>query len=379
MNILHLYRTFFPESQGGLEESIYQICSNTRDYGVESRVLVPSNNGRCSFDYKRIPVHCFQRHGEIASCDWSLSALDKLKANLEWADILHLHYPWPFADLLLLLSRSKIPTVLTYHSDIVRQKLLMKPYQPLQKWYLRRVNKIIATSQNYIDTSEVLPSYSDKTSVIPLGISERNSNQYLAVNKQSKFSSLPEKFVFFVGVLRYYKGLRYLLEAAVGQDFHIVIAGEGREKNELMALKNTLSLSNVTFLGRISDEDKFYLMSKCSMVVLPSCERSEAFGMTLVEASMMSKPMITCELGTGTSFVNKHKVTGFVVEPKSSSALSESINSLIYDDEKLTQYGQAARERYEKLFSGQALGYEYTRVYELLLGSYRSNPITQKN
>ncbi|MCE2028984.1 glycosyltransferase [Sessilibacter corallicola] len=368
MKVLHLYRTFFPESQGGLEESIYQISSNTRHYGVEPRVLVPSNDGKCSFDHKTIPVQSFQRHGEIASCDWSFSALGELKANLEWADILHLHYPWPFADLLLFLSRSKIPTVLTYHSDIVRQKLLMKPYQPLQKWYLGRVDKIIATSQNYIDTSEVLPNYSDKTSVIPLGISEGNSNQQdVAIDKQSKFSTLPEKFVFFVGVLRYYKGLRYLLEAAQEQSFHIVIAGDGREKDELLSLKDSLQLTNVTFLGHISDEDKFQLMRLSSIVVLPSCERSEAFGMTLVEASMMSKPMITCELGTGTSFVNKHKVTGLVVEPKSASALSESINSLIHDDEKLTQFGQAARLRYEELFSGPALGREYAKVYESLL------------
>lgn len=367
MNILHLYRTFFPESQGGLEESIYQISLNTRNFGAQPRVLIPNSSGELSYHYKTIPVNSFRRHGEIASCDWSFSALGHLKANLDWADILHVHYPWPFSDLLLLLSGSKVPTVLTYHSDIVRQKLLIKPYKPLQRWYLNRVDRIVATSQNYIDTSYVLPSYLEKTSVIPLGIDESSVTECLDLGECSTLFPLPEKFIFFVGVLRYYKGLRYLLEAAQGQNFHVVIAGDGRQREELLSLKRSLNLDNVTFVGHISDSHKFRLLQASSLVVLPSCERSEAFGMTLVEAAMMSKPMITCELGTGTSFVNKHKVTGLVVEAKSALALRGAINSLISDDEKLVRYGTAARIRYEELFSGPALGRAYAALYKSLL------------
>jgi len=89
--------------------------------------------------------------------------------------------------------------------------------------------------------------------------------------------------------------------------------------------------------------------------------------MVLVEASMMSKPMVSCEIGTGTSFVNKHNETGFVVPPESPKELTKVVNVLLSDDRIAMLMGQNARKRYEELFSGEALGKAYSAVYKELM------------
>jgi rhamnosyl/mannosyltransferase len=103
-------------------------------------------------------------------------------------------------------------------------------------------------------------------------------------------------------------------------------------------------------------------------LVLPSHLRSEAFGMVLVEAAMIGKPMISCEINTGTSFVNADGETGFVVEPGSPRALAEAMSRLLEDEALALQMGQAARRRYEQLFSGAALGQAYARLYRKVAG-----------
>jgi rhamnosyl/mannosyltransferase len=97
--------------------------------------------------------------------------------------------------------------------------------------------------------------------------------------------------------------------------------------------------------------------------VLPSHLRSEAFGMALVEAAMFGRPMISCAIGTGTSFVNQHEVSGFVVASESPAALAAAMNTLLSDEALARRMGRAARARYEQLFSGAALGEAYAKLY----------------
>jgi rhamnosyl/mannosyltransferase len=235
---------------------------------------------------------------------------------------------------------------------------------------LDKVDLIIANCPNYVKTSPILRGnkFEGKIRVIPLGIDESSyptiSNPLTTLQRLHFDKSQP--FFLFVGVLRYYKGLHTLLQAAKSTKQMILITGSGPEETRLKKMAKDLQLSNVIFLGSVTNEEKVALIKLCSALILPSHLRSEAYGMVLVEASMYSKPMISCEIGTGTSFVNLHNQTGIVVSPENPKQLSDAINTLS-ETSTANALGKAARVRYEELFSGPALGKAYSDVYQSLL------------
>ena len=89
---------------------------------------------------------------------------------LSWANIVHYHFPWPLADLLHFYGRVKVPTLVTYHSDIVRQQALARLYAPLMNRFLGSVDRIVCTSPNYLETSRVLARFKDGVDIVPIGL-----------------------------------------------------------------------------------------------------------------------------------------------------------------------------------------------------------------
>ncbi|MEX3854206.1 glycosyltransferase [Paraburkholderia sp. BR10923] len=85
--------------------------------------------------------------------------------------------------------------------------------------------------------------------------------------------------------------------------------------------------------------------------------------MVLFEAAMLGKPMVCCEIGTGTSYLSEPGVTGFVVEPCQQEMLADAMNRLASDKPLRVAMGIAARRRYDQLFSGEALGRAYSELY----------------
>ena len=317
LRILHAYRTYFPDSHGGLEEVIRQICLNTAPFETESRVLSLSQSPSPeAIRREEARVYRAKLSFEVASCGISWDALGLFKRLVDWADIVHYHHPWPFADILHFYAKVQKPTLLTYHSDIVRQKVLRRLYAPVMNKFLNSVDRIVCTSPNYLATSDVLSRHSDKVEVVPIGINESSyakpSNAALAA-AQAQYG---KDFFLFVGVLRYYKGLHILLDAIKDAPFHVVIVGSGPIERKLKLQAKNLHLTNVSFTGYVSDEEKISLFQLCRGVVFPSYMRSEAFGVTLLEGAQYSKPLISTEVGSGTSHVNISGETGLVVPPR---------------------------------------------------------------
>jgi rhamnosyl/mannosyltransferase len=290
-----------------------------------------------------------------------------------WADVIHYHFPWPFLDLLQLFNFYNKPTVLTYHSDIVKQKYLKKIYSPLMHRNLRAMSAIIATSPNYLNSSPVLRKYFSRGNVrvIPLGISklwpDPDALYKSDLNYLGRIGVESGRYLLFLGVLRYYKGVHSLIAAAQSIEGNIVIAGDGPEAKTLQELSKMHKLKNVIFTEEVTEAQKQMLLKNCAALILPSHLRSEAFGMVLIEASMHAKPMICCEVGSGTSYVNIHGVTGLVVPPENPAALSEACNRLLNDIPLAIQMGQSALKRYDTLFSGNALGSAHIDLYSQLL------------
>jgi glycosyltransferase involved in cell wall biosynthesis len=372
VKVLHVYRTYFPDSQGGLEEVIRQICLAAGALGVRSRVFTlsdepfPRTLPRVEADVVRV-----RKTFEIASCGFALTGMRRFAREVEWADIVHYHYPWPFSDVMYLLGGRQRPAILTYHSDIVRQQFLLSVYRPLMSRYLDAMDMIVATSPNYFATSEVLNEYADKVEVIPIGLDEPS---YPALTEQNRDLALArqrygEDFFLFVGVLRYYKGLHILLEAIRGAPYKVVIVGSGPVERELRQQASRLGLDNVIFAGFIPDREKMALFRLCRAVVFPSYLRAEAFGVTLLEGAMSSKPLISAEVGSGTSHVNIHGETGLVVPPGNSRALRESMDVLHGNPEQAQLMGRRARQRYERLFTGRYMGERYADAYRRILAA----------
>ena len=367
-SVLHVYRTYFPDPPGGLQEAIRQIALSTRAYGVDSTIFTLSPNPVppvLARPEARV-VRC-RSWGAPASCDLGgFAAFSRFAGLAREADVVHYLFPWPFADVLRATAGSDRPAVLTYVSDVVRQRWLGAAYAPLMWRTLRSMRVIVANCPAYARTSPILsdPSIRDKVRVIPLGIEE---SSYPKTGDDRVFERIgigaDEAYFLFIGVLRYYKGVHFLIEAAKRLDARIVIVGAGPEGERLRQLAKQIGAENVVFAGRVSDAEKVALLKRCRSLILPSHLRSEAYGMVLVEAAMFGRPQVSCEIGTGTSFVNSHEETGLVVPPQDPVALAAAMNSLLADEALADRLGAAARLRYDRLFSGAVLGKAYAALY----------------
>ncbi|QJC55222.1 Alpha-D-kanosaminyltransferase [Polaromonas vacuolata] len=368
LRVLHLYRTYFPETQGGLQESIRQLCLATQPLAVENTVFALARQPEPAV--MELPEGRLIRAKswlEVASCDLGAwTALRRCRAAADECDIIQIHYPWPFADMLLpFIRRRNQPVLVTYVSDIVRQKGLGMLYSPLRRYLLSKAMHVVASSPNYAESSEILQDYQDKLKCIPhcLGPVSPPAESLCA----QWAAQLGRNFFLFVGVLRYYKGLDFLLTAARQVSAPIVIVGDGPEGERLRHEVAARGISNVHFLGAVSDADKHALFTLCRGVVFPSHLRSEAFGMTLLEGAQAAKPLICCEIGTGTSWINRHGETGLVVPPSDPDALAQAMNTLADDDALCQRLGHGARARWEQFFTPQVVGNAYRQLYDEML------------
>jgi rhamnosyl/mannosyltransferase len=367
MRILHFYKTSFPDTMGGVEQVINQIARGASKLGVTTDVLslTPDRVPR-TIEIDGYLAHRARLDLQIASTGFSASAFLRFAQLAKQADVIHYHFPWPFMDVVHFATRAKKPTVVTYHSDIIRQKKLLKIYQPLQKLFLSDVDRIVATSPNYLATSDVLARYKEKVSVIPIGLDKGTypvpSSERLAYWRDR----LAPKFFLFVGVIRYYKGLHILIEAAQGTDYPIMIVGAGPIEEELKAQVEKLGITNVHFLGHLPDEDKVALLHLSYAVVFPSHLRSEAFGISLLEGAMYGKPMISSEIGTGTTFINIADETGLVVPPSDPLAMRQAMRYLWDHPEQAAEMGQRAEARYWQHFTADQMVEAYVKLYREL-------------
>lgn len=368
MKVLHFYRTYYPDSFGGVEQVIRQMVTGSARLGVNAEVLtLTRDREQLDIEFEGHVVHRAPLNLEIASTGFSWSAFARFKQLAAQADIVHYHFPWPFMDLAHFACQIKKPSVVTYHSDIVRQKYLFKLYQPLQNLFLNHVDRIVATSPNYLDTSPTLAKFKEKTEIITYGLAKDiyPEPDLTCVNQWK--TRFPQPFFLFVGMLRYYKGLHVLLDAVSGTQMPVVILGDGPVEAELKQQALRLGLNNVHFLGALPEQDKVALIKQCYALVFPSHLRSEAFGITLLEAAMFGKAMISCEIGTGTSYVNLHQQTGLVTAPSDHQALRVAMQKLLAHPEQAAQMGVRAAQRYEELFTAECMAAKYKKLYEQLL------------
>lgn len=369
INVLHIGK-FFPV-RGGVERVMFDIAIGLLDTDIECDILCvdnldPSCDIKKNKDYSKLQnrlILC-KKNKEIARTMLSLDMISKLKKICKKYDILHIHHPDPMAALALFMSGFKGKVVLHWHSDILKQKYLLKLYKPLQKWLINRADIILGTTPKYIEESPYLQSCQDKTDYLLIGADEVVFDKQKVEDIKNKYAG--KKIVFSLGRLVEYKGFEFLIEAARKFDDNtiLLIGGDGYLKDKLNELIEGNNLSDkVKMLGLLSDSDKLAYIGACDVFCISSILKTEAYAIVQVEAMSCGKPVISTDIpGSGVPWVNKHGVSGIVVQPKSSEDIYNAINSLTKDVSLYEKLSQGAKKRYNDLFRKE---YMIKNIYDI--------------
>lgn len=367
IKILHVYKTYYPLTYGGIEKVIYDLTNSKEGYEFGIITVGKKNHIK---KYKGVKVYYFKKSFEIFSCPFSFSLLFNFYKLIKKYDIIHYHYPWPFMDLLSLIFANNKKKIITYHSDIISQKILSVIIFPITWLFLNSANQIISTSRNYKRSSRILRLFKKKTKVIPLGIDiDFYKKNYSKNNFNYWKRKLNFKYVLFCGSSRNYKGLNFLLKAWTylsKYDVKLVLAGKIK-KSIINDISRFGLNEKVTIIQSPNEKNKLSLIKNCLFCILPSNKRSEAFGLFLLEAMFFKKSVISTELNTGTSYVNKKNVTGLVVKPNDYLTLKDKIIFLIKNNIKSKIFGKNGYKRLKKKFDSKLNNQEYFTLYKKII------------
>lgn len=370
MKVLHIGK-YYPPFFGGIEKVNFDLVESLNEAGFSADVLCFNHQTEKienEFNYNVIRASTLT---SAFSSPLSLSIFKILRNIHNSYNIIHLHLPNPMGAVALQSVPFKGKIIVHWHSDIVKQKLLKKFYYPLQTKLLKRADSIIVTTPNYLNGSNDLLPYRNKCTIIPIGISkdEFKRNDAFKNELQTKFKN--KKIVFSIGRLIYYKGFEFLIEAAkkISDDFVILIGGVGtlHEKLNAQIIKNNLQ-QKVILLGKIPFSNLAEYYRHADIFCLPSIEKSEAFGVVLIEAMSFGCPIISTNIpGSGVSWVNQNNTTGLVVEPKNSDALAEAIEKIGNNPEKQMEYSKNSISRYEEVFTKNKMVMKTIELYQNVL------------
>jgi glycosyltransferase involved in cell wall biosynthesis len=376
MKILQVNKTYAPHI-GGVETTVATMAEGlSRKEGMSVEVLVCNPQRSVRMEHKvvnGVNVTYAPNWGTLASLPTSPTFMTHLSGMT--GDILHVHEPFPLVDLAAVvfprIRRRFRRIVVTWHGDVVRQRWALSVYKPLLGRFFPVVDKILVSSPVLVENSEFLADYRDKCEVLPLGVDldwtrdrSRRAAQVAAIRQQHA-----APIVLFVGRLVYYKGIQYLVEAMVGvPGAKLIIIGSGPLRAQIDQQIKALGLcERVTILHHLDADDLHAYYEACDLFVLPSTERSEAYGLVQVEAMASRKPVISTEIHTGTTFVNLNGVSGVVVPPRDARSLAEAIRGLLADQAFSEKLGRQGEERALREFSASRMVDRLVDVYERLL------------
>lgn len=352
MKILQLGK-FYP-IRGGVEKVMWDLTNGLSASGVQCDMLCAALPGEIPEGGTIVLNSCGRVICVPAACKLAATMLSPamvrwLRSHRADYDIVHVHHPDPMACLALRLSGFRGKVVLHWHSDILKQKALLRLYKPLQSWLIRRADLIVGTTPVYVAKSPFLTKVQDKVRCLPIGILP------VAEGAEPKGGEDNEVTVFSLGRLVGYKGFEHLIDAALflPSNYKVAIAGDGPLRDSLQARIDAAGLGDrVCLLGRISDEQKTEWYRKCDIFCLSSIWKTEAFAIVQIEAMSCGKPVVATHIpGSGVSWVNEHGVSGLNVPVCNPQALARAILAVTSDLETYSRYCAAARIRFESLFT----------------------------
>ncbi len=364
MKVLQLGK-FYDPYVGGMETVLKEICESLADQ-VQFQVVVANTRYRTEHENRTVPITRVGSMGKLFSC--SMAPAFPLWARKFDADLIHVHLPNPLAELSALIASRDIPVVAQFHSDVVRQRSLLKLYGPFLDAFYRRANCIVVPTPRHIEISRFVSKYREKCRVVPFGVPL--SRFELDDTGRRKVDELRDGLpsLLCVGRLVSYKGVEFLIRALEGLKARLWIAGAGPLKGALKHLAEQKGLGDrVEFLGQVTDRELLAYYHACDVFVLPSITNAEMFGVVQLEAMACRKPVISTDLPTGVPWVNQHGRTGYVVRPANVAELANAIGLLLGNPGLREEMGEAGRARVEQHFTSARMAEAMLEVYREML------------
>jgi rhamnosyl/mannosyltransferase len=376
VRILHLGK-YYPPADGGMENFLGDLARTQCAMGHQVHALVhdhkPGTQAHTRFvngvEVTRVPVALHLAYAPLAPG----YALHLGRVLLSFApDVIHVHMPNVSPFWLVPALKLQTPVIVHWHADVVPGpddaglKLLRPLYAVPEYLLLKKAKAVIATSPEYAASSKTLARHGAKVRVVPLGIDLSRLPKPVAAVRTPNSPPM----VLSVGRCTSYKGFKYLIRSWTRvQNARLVIAGSGPLLTDLHRLVHELGLEDrVSLPGFVPADELANLFAACDIFCLPSIERTEAFGLVLLEAMRYEKPLITTHVpGSGMSFVNQEQKTGLAVLPRNPEALAEAVRILLRDDQKRRHMGEQARIRLEKHFTITGVAEKIQAVYFSLL------------
>jgi rhamnosyl/mannosyltransferase len=368
MKILQIAK-YYPPHRGGMETAVRNICETISPHAEITVVAAGERRGARREVVHNIDVTRLSTWGTLFSQPLTAGVFSAIR-NSD-ADLVHLHEPNPLAVAAYLLSGSRVPLVIHYHSDVVRQKRLRLLYWPLLRKAMEKATRIIVGSPHLIENSKMLSGFREKCSVIPFGI---DLSKLRDLERDALKAA--EVTILAVGRLIYYKGFEYLIEAMRDVAAKLVIVGEGPDRDRLERQIARCDVSDkVRLAGAVGEERLIEWYRQATVFCLPSCENSEAFGLVMAEAMAAGLPVVSTNLPTGVQMLNIHGETGIVVPPRDVAALGSALSLLAASPEARLQMGMAGRVRAIREFSREAMGRRILSLYRNVLHVPEAGPI----
>jgi len=374
-----IVNSFFPPWRGGAETYVYNLARNLvrRGHNVVvycgAEPIKPGTEVVDGIRIERLRILCKL---------YGTPVMPTLSARLmrESADVLHANFPSPLGALLTgVVSKWKsIPSVLTWHNDLPAVTRTAGAFVAIHNEivlpvYMRYFDRVIATSKTYANTSPILQRFADRVALIPNGVDTARFNPRVSGEEiRKKLGLTGHNLLLFVGALtewHRYKGLDVLLSAMqllknTNENVRLLVVGDGSLAPEYRHLADSLSVSDdVIFAGNVPEDDLPKCYACSDMLIQPSKDRSEGFGLTILEANATGKPVIGSDVGGIPSVIDQGK-NGFLVPPNDPVALSEEIRSVLHSESVLSRMGRNGRviaekhdwsiiaERTEQLYEG---------------------------
>lgn len=372
MKILQIGK-FYP-IKGGVEKVMYDIMSGISDNKVDCDMLCAAAKEQASGElqineYSRL--YCMPTFIKLAATMISPAIIFKLRRIRRNYDIIHIHHPDPMACIALFFASYKGKVVLHWHSDILKQRLLLKLYSPFQRWLIKRADVIVGTTPIYVQQSPFLQSVQHKVTNIPIGVKSLRP----ILNGVDKIKALypGKKILFSLGRLVEYKGFSYLIDAVskLGDDYVCLLGGTGPLKDSLQKQIEELGIENrMILLGHILDEELPNYFKAADLFVLSSIQKTEAFAIVQIEAMSCGTPIVATKIkGSGVSWVNKHGISGLNVAPFDSQSMANAILQILEDPILYENLKQGAIERYRSLFTREQMTDKCLNLYKEILYS----------
>ncbi len=362
IRVLHLFKSYYPPTHGGIEQHINEIVHGVP--GIDFDVLTTSGSSRLAItDDDGVRVIG-------AGTLLKISTAPIVPSWRTWIgradpDVIHLHMPNPWGEVAALRSRTKVPIVASFHGEITRARVLLPAYRAMLRRVWSRVHRVVVGSPRLLETARELDGGGrDRAVVVPYGVDldHWSVRPPGADDIRQRFTG---PLIVFLGRLRHYKGLHVLVEAMREVDGTLLVVGDGPSAPAARSAARSNGVEDrVVFVGQIPDAERSAYYHAADVFALPATNRGESYGIALVEAMATGTPVVSTELGTGTSWVNEHGRTGLVVPAGNAAALAAALRELLVDPSRSAAMGRAAQHRVAENFTRDQMLASLRGLYE---------------